>query len=182
MWGESLGFELKHLTGSLMYRTWSLLSSVFSFLCLVCLSLLHALLRRLFYYDSHLASTTCPPLRHSVVDRYAHALLMVAAAVDPEHQRTVAATVAVHNTGFNGGCGTAKHSPAAHKAFARVMTKAGSGADYRYEAVPRAQHNVDVVRCLATAGGLVHALCVCLGTSTPASTPHTALSALFPLE
>ena len=81
--------------------------------------------------------------------RYAHAVLMLAGVLDSVHQKIVADVVAKHNATYNGGRGTAKHTRAPPKAFARVMTKVFS--DYRDRDFPRAQHNVDVIRCLVSA-------------------------------
>eukprot|EP00037_Helgoeca_nana_P018092 m.172629 g.172629 ORF g.172629 m.172629 type:complete len:858 (+) comp24291_c0_seq2:37-2610(+) len=80
-------------------------------------------------------------------DAYAHALLLVAKTINAQFQAQVIQVITNHNTAATNG--TAVHAAAVPKAHARVMTKATS--DYRSEAPPASQCNVDVVRCLVTA-------------------------------
>jgi ankyrin repeat protein len=82
-------------------------------------------------------------------DIYVHLVLMAAAILNHDHQTAVATIVNSLNSKIYGGHGTAKCSAASIKAYARMKAKVRS--DYRYEASPRAQHNVDVVRCLVSA-------------------------------
>ena len=89
---------------------------------------------------------------------------MVAAVLDAVLQAIAAATVVKHNREYNGGeGGTAKHSAAPPKAVARVLGKMSS--DYKYEENPRAQHNVDVVRCLVSADTPEELLALCKALS-----------------
>lgn len=81
-------------------------------------------------------------------DIYAHAVLMVAAALDSSFQTAVSTVVSAHNAATLDG-GTAAHHPAPLKTPARVRSK--GRADYRGRVNPVSQHNIDVTRCLVTA-------------------------------